>query len=444
MNKGTLTANETGPKLPSELIDWLYRPISRFLRLQTAGGAVLLSFAVFALVLANSPWSKGYLQFWETEIGLFAGPLQTSRSIRAWINDGLMTLFFFLIALELKRELVLGEMRNPKVAALSIAGALGGMALPALIYLALQSGQAGQYGWGTVMATDTAFVIACLALMNARTPQSLRVFMLSLAIVDDIGAILVVAIGYSHEIRWTAVAIALSGMGFLLAMARLGVRHVAVYSVTGLLIWVTVDASGIHATVTGVILGLMTPARRWVSDDLLHAILERVVAHPPGEHWSGDTKERKELRMAEAAARESLSPVERLEILLHPWVSFVVIPLFALANAGVPIPRFTLNASVSVAIFLGFAIGKPLGVILFTWLALRTRLAIRPPDLGWIHLAAGGLLAGIGFTMALLIANLAFDDDLINDAKLGILVASVFSALAGILLLRCSNVQEIR
>lgn len=426
----------TTPNLPSELIDWLDKPIARFLRIETAAGATLVLSSAVALLLANSPWGGAFLRFWETEISIRAGALESSRSLREWINDGLMTLFFFVIALELKRELILGDMRNPRMAALSISAALGGMAVPALVYLGLQAGRVGQEGWGTVMATDTAFVIACLALLGTRIPQSLRIFMLSLAIVDDIGAILVVAIGYGHDFNWMALAIALFTTAILFAMARLGVRHLAVYFLAGIVIWIVVDASGLHATVTGVVLGLMTPTRRWVSDDLLHAILDRVIAYPPGDHWSGDTKDRKHLRMAEAAARESLSPVERLELMLHPWVSFAIMPLFALANAGVPIAYSTSGASVTAAVFFGFTLGKPIGVFVFSWIAVRTGLAMRPPDLRWIHIAAGGLLAGIGFTMALFIANLAFNDDLINDAKLGILSASVFSAVAGILLLR--------
>ncbi|MHC4800211.1 MAG: Na+/H+ antiporter NhaA, partial [Planctomycetota bacterium] len=261
-----------------------------------------------------------FLEAWETPVGIRVGSLEFTRSLREWINDALMTLFFFLLALEVKRELVLGELRNPRVAALSIVAALGGMLVPVVFYLILQSGQPGQNGWGTVMATDTAFVIGCLALLGSRIPQSLRIFMLSLAIVDDIGAILVVAIGYGSNISWMALALAAVGIITVRGMTLLGVRSTAIYFLVGGLIWIAVDASGIHATVTGVILGLMTPTGKWVSDERLHAILDRVVAYPPGVHWSGVTEDRKVLRMAEAAARETLSPVERLEMMLHPWV----------------------------------------------------------------------------------------------------------------------------
>jgi Na+:H+ antiporter, NhaA family len=422
-------------RLPRELVDGLTKPFARFLRIEAAGGAVLLLFTVAALVLSNSPWADVYAQAWETRLGFHIGSLEYARSVREWINDAVMTLFFFLVALELKRELVLGELNNPRMAALSISAALGGMVVPASLYLLLQWDQPGQHGWGTVMATDTALVIGCLALLGARIPQSLRVFMLSLAIVDDIGAIFVVAIDYSSHIAWGALALGALGVGVVRAMAVVGFRGFPIYFLVGGFIWLVVDASGIHATITGVILGLMTPARRWVSDERLYAILSRVVAHPASDEGSGDTRDRNTLQAAEIAARETLSPVERLEIALHPWVGFVIMPLFAFANAGLPLSFQDFGSSLTVAVFVGFALGKPLGVLIFSWLAVRMGIAIRPPELSWGVLAGGGVLAGIGFTMALFIANLAFPDSLIDSAKLGIFLASVFSAGVGMALL---------
>jgi NhaA family Na+:H+ antiporter len=423
-------------RLPKEFVDRLTRPFARFLRIEAAGGAFLLLSTIAALVLSNSPWAHSFLDVWETRIGFQIGSLEFARSLRDWINDGLMTLFFFLVALELKRELVLGELNNPRMAALSIAGALGGMVVPAALYLTLQAGHPGASGWGTVMATDTAFVIGCLGLLGSRIPQSLRVFMLSLAIVDDIGAILVVAIGYSSHIAWGALLLGAVGVGIVRAIALVGFRGFPLYFLLGGFIWLAVDASGIHPTVTGVILGLMTPARRWVSDERLYAILGRVVAHPGNEEGSGVTKDRQTLQVAEIAARETLSPVERLEIALHPWVGLVIMPLFALANAGLPLSLGHLGNAVTIAVFVGFALGKPVGVLTFSWLATRSGIALRPPDLDWRLLAGGSLLAGIGFTMALFIANLAFSKSLIDSAKLGIFLASVVSALAGLALLR--------
>ena len=427
--------NPEATRLPKEFVDQLTRPFVRFLHIESAGGAILLLFTVFALVLSNSPWADSFEHAWETQVGFHFGSVELARSLREWINDGLMTLFFFLVALELKRELILGELKKSRMAALSIAAALGGMIGPAAIYFALQSGQPGQDGWGTVMATDTAFVIGCLALLGSRIPLSLRVFMLSLAIVDDIGAILVVAIGYGSNIVWWPLVVAGLGVGVIRAMAKLGLRGFPLYILVGGLIWLAVDASGIHATVTGVILGLMTPARRWVSDERLYAILGQVIAHPASSESSRDTKDRQTLQMAEIAARETLSPVERLEIALHPWVGFVIMPLFAFANAGLPLTFSELGNSITVAIFSGFVLGKPIGILLFSWVALRLHIAIRPPELTWRLLIGGSLLAGIGFTMALFIANLAFDKSLIDSAKLGIFLASVFSALAGLALL---------
>jgi NhaA family Na+:H+ antiporter len=428
-------AGAESTQLPKELVDRLTRPFAWFLRIEAAGGAVLLLFTAAALVLSNSPWARLFEHAWETPIGLQLGSFEFVRSLRGWINDGLMTLFFFLVALELKRELVLGELSNPRMAALSIAGALGGMLVPAALYLMLQWDQPGQHGWGTVMATDTAFVIGCLTLLGSRIPQNLRVFMLSLAIVDDLGAILVVAIGYSSHIAWGALALGALGVAIVRAMALVGVRSIPIYFLAGGFIWLAVDASGIHATITGVILGLMTPARRWVSDERLYGILDQVLAHPAGNHGSGNTKDRQTLQVAEIAARETLSPVERLGIVLHPWVAFVVMPLFAFANAGLPLSLADLGTSVTVAVFVGFAVGKPIGVLTFSWLAVRSGIAMRPPDLSWRLVAGGGLLAGIGFTMALFIANLAFSKSLIDSAKLGIFLASVFSAGAGLALL---------
>jgi len=422
-------------RLPKGFIDRVTPPFARFLRIEAASGGVLLLFTLAALVLSNSPWAQPFLQIWELRVGVQVGMMDFGRSLRDWINDGLMTLFFFLVALELKRELVLGEMRHPRRAALSVSAAFGGMVVPAAVYLALQWGQAGAHGWGTVMATDTAFVIACLALLGSRIPQSLRVFMLFLAIVDDIGAILVVAVGYSGKLDFYMLALVACCVGLLRLAAMSGIRGLAFYAVAGGVMWLAIDASGIHATVTGVILGLMTPARRWVSDGRLYAILNQVIAHPAADVGSGHTRDRKTLQTAEIAARESLSPVERLEIALHPWVSFGVMPLFAFANAGVVLSWSGLVHPPSVAVFLGFAIGKPAGVLLFTWLALRTGLATKPRELDWRLLTGGGFLAGIGFTMALFIANLAFSGGLLAGAKTGILLASVFSAAVGLALL---------
>ena len=281
------------------------KPFASFLRIEAAGGAILLALTIAALVLSNSPWAHQFLTFWELPVGIRIGSLESARSLRDWINDGLMTLFFFVVALELKRELVLGELKNPRMAALSIAAAAGGMLVPAVIYLVMQWGQEGAHGWGIAMATDTAFVIGCLAVLGRRIPQGLRVFMLSLAIIDDIGAILVVAIGYGSQLDWAALAVGGLGIAIVRGMTLLGIRSIPIYFLVGGLTWLAVDASGIHATVTGVVLGLLAPTRRWVSDERLRAILDRVVAYP-ADHWSGDTEDRNRVQGLDAGADDYL------------------------------------------------------------------------------------------------------------------------------------------
>jgi NhaA family Na+:H+ antiporter len=421
--------------MPDEIADRITRPFARFLKIEAAAGALLFLAALFALVLANSAWSAPFLTFWETPIGFQFGPLDFTRSLRHWINDGLMTFFFFVISLELKRELVLGELRNLRTATLPLAAALGGMIVPASIYLTLMAGDPGMHGWGTVMATDTAFVIGCLALFGSRIPVTLRLFLLSLAIFDDVGAILVVAIGYGEALHWPALALGVLGLGIVAGAARLGVRSIPIYFLLGGAIWLCFDASGVHATIAGVILGLMTPTRVWVSDARLRSILGRVLAYPTGEHWSGDTADRHDLRQAGRAVSESLSPVERLEMMLHPWVGFAVMPIFALANAGMPITGADLGQSVSLAIFAGLVLGKPIGVLGFSWLAVRLGLATRGASLNWPFLAAGAFLTGIGFTMSLFIAGLSYSPAMLSAAKLGILAGSISSAAIGILML---------
>ncbi|MCT7375540.1 Na+/H+ antiporter NhaA [Chelativorans salis] len=421
--------------LPHAIADRVTKPFARFLKIEAAAGGLLLLAVLIALLLANSPWSAQFLALWETPIGLHFGSLDFSRSLRHWINDGLMTFFFFVISLELKREIVLGELRNLRTAALPFAAALGGMIVPVAVYLALMGGQPGMHGWGTVMATDTAFVIGCLALFGSRIPPALRLFLLSLAIFDDVGAILVVAVGYGEALNWLALGLGMLGLGAVAAVAGLGVRSVPVYFLLGGIIWLCFDASGVHATIAGVVLGLMTPTRVWVSDQRLRAILGRVLAYRGGERWSGDTANRRDLRQASRAVTESLSPVERLETMLHPWVGFAVMPIFALANAGVAITVADISQPVSLAIFAGLVLGKPIGVFGFSWLAVRFGLAARASGLSWSFLAAGAFLTGIGFTMSLFIAGLAFAPTILDAAKLGILAGSVFSAVAGVAML---------
>ena len=421
--------------LPAEFADRFTQPFTRFLQIEAATGAILLLAVSIALLLSNSPWSSSFSDFWDTPVGVSLGPFDYGRSLRHWINDGLMTIFFFVVALELKRELVLGELRTLRATALSLSAAVGGMIIPAAIYLVMALGHPEAHGWGVVTATDTAFVIGCLALLGSRIRPSLRLFLLSLAIFDDVGAILVVALGYGHGLSWQALALASLGLMGVVTSARIGIRSLPVFFILGGVTWLAFDSSGIHPTIAGVILGLMTPARGWVSGDRLHSILERVLSYPISSAWNGDTTARADLRRASVAATEAISPVERLELTLHPWTGFVIMPLFALANAGFTIQTADLLHPVPIAIFAGLVIGKPVGVVAFSWLAVRVGLAIRPSELTWPMLGAGALLTGIGFTMSLFIAGLAYGPEMKDIATIGIFAASVVSAGLGLLAL---------
>ena len=309
------------------------------------------------------------------------------------------------------------------------------MVIPAGLYLAGQLGQPGERGWGIPMATDIAFVVGCLAVLGTRVPQSLRIVLLSLAIADDIGAILVIAIGYTSHLDLAMLFLGLLGLGAVRGLARLGVRSVPIYCIVGVLIWWTFHESGVHATIAGVLLGLLTPAQSWISTGRLYAFLQQFSRYIHGERWSGAGKYQQAVQAIEVAARETLSPLERLEIALHPWVSFVIMPLFALANAGVAINFSDFRDPVAVAVMVGLGVGKPIGIVSFSWLAVRLGIAKLPDGVNWRVLAAGGILAGIGFTMALFIASLALEGALLNAAKVGILSVSALCAVIGSLLL---------
>ncbi len=400
------------------------------MHVESASGIVLLAAATLALLLANSGFADGFLAFWKLPIGFEVGDFQMRHSLEHWINDGLMAIFFFVIGLEVKREVVHGELGNLRQAALPIAAALGGMLVPAGIYLALQGGGPAASGWGIPMATDIAFVVGCLALLGPRVPHSFRVLLLSLAIADDIGAILVIAIGYTDTIGWGALAVGFLGIGAIALLSRLGVRGFAMYGLLGLLVWGAFHESGVHATVAGVILGLMTPARAYLEGTSFGHVLDRMTDGMHGE-WESEQPSAAQVRGARWAARERVSPLDYLETTLHPWVGFAIMPLFALANAGVPIAVSDLANPVALAVGAGLVIGKPLGILGFSWLAVRAGLAVLPREVTWPLVAGGGLLAGIGFTMALFIAGLALEPDFLDAAKLGILVASLLAAVLG-------------
>ncbi len=423
------------PKLPDEPIDAIAEPFRKFLHTETAGGIVLLLAAVFALILANTPFGPAYEALWNTPVGARLGGLDWTYPLRHWINDGLMTLFFFVVGLEVKREMVTGELSKPRAAVLPLAAALGGMVVPAAIYLALASGPGSEAGWGVVMATDIAFVVGCLALLGNRVPASLRVFVLALAIMDDIGAILVIALGYSHGFHPIPFVLALAGLGSIAAMRWLGVRRVPVYWAVGALIWMAMHESGIHPTIAGVALGLLTPSAPWVDKNRLDSFLTWARAHVVKKDKGEAADHGKGLGRVSRAVQESVSPLERLEGGLHPWTAFAVMPLFALANAGVAVTPSAILEPIAIAVAVGLMVGKPLGIVFFAWLAVRLGLADKAKDMTWPLVAAAGILAGIGFTMSLFIASLAFDGAMLQFAKFGILAGSLVAGIAGTALL---------
>jgi NhaA family Na+:H+ antiporter len=421
--------------LPPAPVDRLVAPIVRFLHVEATSGLVLLACTIAALVLANSPWSEGFLALWETPLGLRLGSLEMTHALKDWINDGLMAIFFFVIGLEVKRELVLGELRDVRTAALPVAAAAGGMVAPASIYLSLQLGEPGEHGWGIPMATDIAFVVGCMAVLGSRIPRGLRVMLLSLAIADDIGAVLVIAAGYTEQLHVGALLTGVLAIGVVVGLARAGVRSVGVYVLVGTIVWLMFHHSGVHATIAGVILGLLTPAHSWVSESVFSESVRRFGHFLHGEGWPTHGERHLALRHLEWVAREAVPPLERLEAALHPWVSFGIMPLFALANAGVVFQLADFGNPVAVAVMLALVIGKPVGILVLSWLALRLGLARLPEGVGWRALAGGGILSGIGFTMALFIADLAIDGSLLAAAKVGILGGSLLAALLGMTLL---------
>jgi NhaA family Na+:H+ antiporter len=422
--------------LPEAPVQRWVRPFVRFLHVESASGIVLLLCTVVALALANSPWADTFAGLWKLPFRISVGPWGLDESLLHWLNDGLMTVFFFVVGLEIKRELVAGELRGPQQAVLPVIAALGGMVAPATLYLLLQGGRPGQAGWGIPMATDIAFVVGVLALLGPRVPFGLKILLLSLAIADDIGAILVIACFYATSISLVALGLATLGFGVIAFCNRIGVRSVPVYVAVGAGIWLAFVQSGVHPTVAGVLLGLLTPASAWIGDRTLLDVGSDLLRRLRGAHSGTAEDDRTHvLGQLARAAREGVSPLERLETALHPWVAFGIMPLFALANAGVRVELATLAHPVALAVAAGLVIGKPLGIVLFSWLAVRAGLARLPTGVTWMVLLGAGCLAGIGFTMSLFIAGLALEASALQAAKVGILSASVLCAAVGVALL---------
>jgi Na+:H+ antiporter, NhaA family len=373
-------------------------PLAEFSRQEAAGGIVLLAATVIALAWANSSASDAYIRLWQTPITVGQGPLAITVDLQQWINDGAMTLFFFVAGLEIKRELIVGELSERRTAALPVAAAVGGVILPAVLYLAITVGSPAIEGWGIPMATDIAFAVGVLALVGRRVPPSARLLLLSVAIIDDIIAVVVIAVAHGAGLSWGWLAAAIGGLGAMVLMRAAGVSTITAYAALGVFVWYTGFHSGIHATIFGVVLGLMTPARPVDGRDVLG--------------W--------------------------LERSLHPVSAFLVVPLFALANVGVDLRGGLLGQAfgsrVTWAVIIGFVVGKPLGVSGAVFLARRTGIGALPPDMTPRLVWGIGALSGIGFTVALFITDLSFDDPVLaGNARVGILTASAAAAIIGAL-----------
>jgi NhaA family Na+:H+ antiporter len=403
-------------------------PVEGFLAVEASSGILLLAAAALALVWANSPWRESYGALWHTPIGVRIGDFAFERSLHFWINDGVMTIFFFVVGLEIRREIHRGELSELRRAALPLAAALGGMLLPAAVFVALNFGRESIVGWGIPMATDIAFAVGVLTLLGSRVPAALRVLLLALAVIDDVGAILVIAVFYSSGIAVTGFLVLGAGIAAIVAMQALGVRSPWAYVPPGAVVWAGAYAAGIHPTLAGVAVGLMTPVRAWFGRE---AFIERADASVAAvrEHEAADERALlPHLEELDKARREAVSPVERIEYALHGWVAFGVMPLFALANAGVSLGDASFSGE-SLLVLLGVAgglvLGKPLGILALSWLAHRLRLAELPPGMTWPQVGLVGVVAGIGFTMSIFIASLAFPAGTnLETAKVGILIAS--------------------
>jgi NhaA family Na+:H+ antiporter len=404
------------------------RPLRTFLNTEAAGGSVLLAATAAALVLANSPFAESYESLWRTDLRIALGTFEVAQDARHWVNDGLMALFFFVVGLEIKRELVAGELNDVRKAIIPVVAAAGGMAAPALVYLVFNVGGAGAAGWGIPMATDIAFAVGVLALLSNRIPSGLKVFLLSLAIVDDIGAILVIALFYSGDIEFGWLLAAVGLLAVIEVLRRLKVYWTPVYAVMGIAVWLATFESGFHATIAGAALGLLAPARptdpRGFRDVFEEA--SAMSAEPDAES----------LRAVQLQSNEVVSVAERLEHLLHPWTSYLVIPLFALANAGLVLSLSeiadALSSKVAIGIVGGLVVGKTIGISGATWLAVRFSFGRLPDGVQWRHVVGASVVAGVGFTISLFITALAFDDtQLVAEAKLGVFIASLLAGLAG-------------
>lgn len=433
-------------QIQKPIAERIFSPFKEFARIEAGGGIILLFFTLVALIWANSPWAEIYKHLWEIAINVEFGGFVLSKPLHAWINDGLMAVFFFGVGLELKREILVGELSSPRQAALPIAAALGGMLVPAGIYLLFNRGGDGVSGWGIPMATDIAFSLGVLTILGKRIPLSLKIFLTALAIVDDIGAVLVIAFFYTSHISWMDLFIGAGFLVLLLGANWAGIRHPLIYAILGIGgLWLAFLLSGVHATIAGVLAAFAIPARTRIdpkdfvvqSRELINNFEE--VSEAGKGTWTNKDQQAI-IHILEENCERVQTPLQRLEGALHPWVTYVILPLFALANAGVSLrgdPISTFSHPVTLGIVLGLVLGKQVGITLFSYLAVKLGVAKLPGGVTWGHIYGVGLLGGIGFTMSLFIAGLAFGESpFLIDSKLGILLASLVSGIAGWMFLR--------
>lgn len=436
-------------KRKKEPIELILKPINQFLHQEASGGILLIICTVIALFWANSPWSESYHHFWHTHLTVNLGNfLNLDYSVHHWINDGLMAIFFFTVGLEIKRELLVGELSSVQKASLPIAGALGGMIVPAILYTIFNIGGEGASGWGIPMATDIAFVVGMMALLGPRVPLTLKIFVLALAIADDIGAVLVIAIFYTAEISTTALIIAAIVLVILITLNKLGTKSLIPYTILGVILWLAFLKSGVHATIAGVLLAFTIPAvSRYNTNKFSEKVKQLIKSFDAtGDHWKNvlnNSERQHDVLAIEESCEKILTPLQRFEHNLHPWVSFFIIPIFALANAGVTLAGLdildSLFSPVSIGIIAGLFIGKQLGIFAFSFIAVKLKLASLPEGVNWKNLYGAGILAGIGFTMSLFIAGLAFNTPALLDlSKIGILTGSLLSGVVGFVVLKSS------
>ncbi len=429
----------------SDFHDQNHSMFQRFFHWEAAGSIVLLAATIVALTWANSPWADSYFKLTKTYLGISLGDHTFKMSLQHWVNDALMVVFFFVVGLEIKREMVLGQLSSFKQAIVPVMAAAGGMIVPATIYVAFNVGGPGSHGWGVPMATDIAFALGILALFGSRAPISLKVFLTALAIADDLGAVLVIALFYTEKIRFAPLIVAVVFLFLMGVASKAGVRRIGVWTTLILGVWIAVFASGVHATVAGILVALMVPVRSRVNPKKFFETMDKNISFLKQSDLSEDSMVDDESQMV---ALEDLYKTSGamapsglyLERYLHLPQAFIVLPLFALFNAGVPLGEGileTISNSISMGIILGLVVGKQVGILLFTWLAVRFSGSGMLPGVTWPQIWGASCLAGVGFTMSLFVSELAFNDpELVTEAKIGILIASVVAGVLGYLILQ--------